>query len=115
MVDILMGTGWIKRWGRGRPRLKPDRVAEGLQQPIHPPEAAPPRDRCRHPDPQHREASAGFRSSGLSAAQPDRTTDQPPQAIPSHCHPLRKARRELSRYDYDWSHPPMALTFADTA
>ena len=23
----LMGTGWIKRLGRGRPRLKPDRLA----------------------------------------------------------------------------------------
>lgn len=26
-MATLMGTGWIKRLGRGRPRLKPDRLA----------------------------------------------------------------------------------------
>lgn len=50
----------------------------------------------------------------VPAAQPDRADDQPAQAVPAHCHPLRETRGHVSRHADRCRDTPMALTFADT-
>ena len=100
-LDALLDNGAIRRPGRGRPRLRPRRVAgdKGYSSPKAPAPAAHPAG-----DPQQKQPAppAALRSRCLLPAQPHRAPDQPPQAVPPHRDPLREARHELPGHDHTW-------------
>lgn len=110
----LVGTGWIRRVGRGRPRLKPDRLAadkayssgvirralrrRGIQPVI-------PTKGNERPD-------LTLRPHRLSRTQPDGAPDRPVEAVPPDRYSVRETSGQLSSHDHPRCHSSMALTFA---
>ncbi|MFP5514657.1 MAG: hypothetical protein ACLGJC_16440 [Alphaproteobacteria bacterium] len=86
----LMGNGWIRRLGRGRPRLKPDWLAADKANSSGVIRSAP---RWRSiapliPTKSNARPQPGFRPRCLSETQSRRAPDQPVETVPTDRHPV---------------------------
>ena len=111
VLPTLMERGAVKRPGRGRPRVRPERVAgdKGYSSPAVRRYLKERRYRGGHPDQGRRSAGPGLRPSGLPGAQRRRAAHQPPQTVTADRHALREASGQLHCDADPRLHPALAV------
>ena len=83
-----------------------------LQQPALSQLSAPPQDPADDPAPTRSSQGLAVRPQRVSPAQPDRTADQSPQAVPAHRDPLREVRGQLPGHADGGCDHHLVVTFA---
>ena len=111
VLPLLMERGAVQRAGRGRPRIRPDRVAgdKGDSSPTVRRYLKERRIGAYLPDQRRRRPGSRLRPGRLPGAHPRGPPQQPPQAVAAHRDALREARRQRPNHDHGRVHPALVV------